>query len=58
MNFIKIGDQYINLSHVRSIAENGGGYILYWMDHSNMSQQTDVMKDSVAGNILAGLLQK
>jgi hypothetical protein len=58
MNFIKIGDQHINLSHVRSIAESGGGYILYWMDHKNMSQQADVMKDSVEGKILADLLQK
>ena len=57
MRFFKVGDQYINLDNIASIAESARGYVIYWTDHNGKGKQTDFTKDSNEGKALAQFLQ-
>jgi hypothetical protein len=57
MRFFKVGDQYINVDNIASIAESSRGYVLYWTDHNGKGKQTDFTKDSNEGKALAQFIQ-
>jgi hypothetical protein len=58
MNFVKLGDEYINLNHVASITESGANYILYWTDHNGKAKQTVFTKDSNEGKAFTQFLRQ
>ena len=58
MNFVKVGDQYINLNHVASIAESGDGYTLLWTDRNGKGKQTHFTKGSNEGKAFTQFLRQ